>query len=83
MKKTITYLESDKAELLDGYEDWYAAESSYHIFFLCHHFTLQALREGGLPVAPWWGFTGWMTRIQLNRVQDYHEEAGLVADGED
>ena len=72
-QRMVAYLESQKGEALAVSGDWYAGNRSYHSFFLCHHFTLAALREAGLPVAPWWGYTAWMAEIQLDRVSRFHE----------
>ena len=71
------YLESEKGELIAEYPDWYHGEKDYCITYLCHHFILAALREAGLPVAPWWGYTAWLSKIQLDRIGQFHEEAGL------
>ncbi len=68
------YLEAEKGEGLAEFPGWYAGKSSYHLFYDCHHFTASALRAAGLPIRPWWAFSGWMISLQLDRVRKYHEE---------
>jgi hypothetical protein len=77
MERMRSYLESQRGEPIPGHPAWYSGKSDYHLFFVCHHFTLEALREAGLPVRPWWAFAGWMARIQLDRAARFHLEAGL------
>jgi len=71
------YLESEKGDAFVEYPGWYRGQRSYHLFFHCHHFTASALRAAGLPIRPWWAFTAWMLEIQLDRIQSFHEEAGI------
>ena len=78
LRRLVAYAESVRGEPLAGRRGWYAGRRPYHLFFLCHHFTLRALREAGLPVAPWWGYTYWMTEIQLDRVARFHESRGVL-----
>ncbi|MBN1443432.1 MAG: DUF2459 domain-containing protein [Planctomycetes bacterium] len=72
------YLESLRGSPIEAHPGWYSGRRSYCLFFACHHFTLSALRAAGLPVRPWWGFTAWQTRIQLDRVARFHEAEGLL-----
>ncbi|MEM7230544.1 MAG: hypothetical protein AAF517_00125 [Planctomycetota bacterium] len=74
LKRMREYLESLRGELLSDHRGWYRGKRSYHLLHLCHHVVLRALREGGLPVAPWWAYTGWQTKIQLRRALSFHEE---------
>src|SRR5690606_10310711 len=74
------YLESLRGEPLEGFPDWYRGTRSYSIRFLCHHPVLYALREAGLPTTPWWGYTAWLTGLQLDRVSRFHADAGLLTE---
>jgi hypothetical protein len=71
-------LESLRGDPIPEHPEWFAGKKSYHLFRLCHHVTLDALREAGLPVSGFWGFTGWMTELQLHRVARFHAAAGLA-----
>lgn len=71
------YLESERGDPLPDFPGWHAGRHSYHFFHTCHHFTASALRAGGLPIRPWWAFTGWLTGLQLDRVRRFHQEEGL------
>ena len=79
LERLRAYLESQAGPTLPDYPEWTAGTTPYCFTYLCHHFVLEALREAGLPVAPWWGYTAWMTRIQLDRVLEFQAAAGLPA----
>jgi hypothetical protein len=77
LRKMRAYLDAERGDALTRFPGWYEGVRSYHLFHHCHHFTASALRAGGLPIQPWWAFTGWMVEIQLDRIRSFHEEAGL------
>jgi len=70
----LAYLEAEVGEPLEDHPGWYSGKRSYHFFYSCHHFTASALRAAGLPIRPWWAFSGWMVGLQLDRVEAFHEE---------
>ncbi len=36
---------------------FFAAEPSFHLFYMCNHWSAARLRDAGLPVQAWWSFT--------------------------
>ncbi|MGH7166838.1 MAG: DUF2459 domain-containing protein, partial [Nitrospiraceae bacterium] len=58
-----------------GGSAFYPAIRSYHLFHHCHQYTALALREAGLPIAPFWAMTRTVLAMQLHRAERMAAEA--------
>jgi hypothetical protein len=57
-----------------GQSSFYPAVRSYHLFHTCHQYAAHALREAGLPLAPFWAFNRTSLAWQLQRAARLIEE---------
>lgn len=71
---TSTIGGSEPVETLGG-STFYPAVRSYHLFHHCHQYTALALREAGLPIAPFWAVTRSVLAMQLHRAERLGAEA--------
>ncbi|MBK9307045.1 MAG: DUF2459 domain-containing protein [Nitrospira sp.] len=57
---------------------FYPAKRSYHLFYTCHQYAAQALREAGLPVSPFWAFSrtslAWQLRHAARACSPPHQQ---------
>jgi len=53
--------------LAAGGSKFYASKRPYHLFHQCHQYAALALREAGLPLAPFWSFNRASFAMQLRR----------------
>ena len=44
------------------------AQTSYHVFHHCHHYTAKGLREAGLPIPMWGALNRYIFAKQLRRI---------------
>ena len=54
---------------------FYSAKRSYHLFYTCHQYAAQALREAGLPISPFWAFNRTSLAWQLQRADRIAEQS--------
>ncbi len=57
-----------------GQSNFYPAVRSYHLFYTCHQYAAQALRQAGLPLSPFWAFNRTSLAWQLRRAARIGEE---------
>ena len=62
-----------------GLSAFYPSKRAYHLFHNSHHYLAHALKEGGIPISPFWAFNRTMMAMQLRRAQRLGLEAPNLA----
>ncbi len=70
-----TTLLNDEPVASFGQSVFYSAKGSYHLFHTCHQYAALALREAGLPLAPFWAFNRTSLAWQLQRATRLAEQS--------
>jgi Protein of unknown function (DUF2459) len=78
----ISTLDKTKPIAKVGSSLFYPSRRAYHLFYNCHHYVAEALREAGLPVSPLWAITRATLAMQLRRVQRLAEQPARLRLGE-